>query len=94
MAPFRRRIAYLELVDAEDADVVGGEAVFLDDRRVGVTTSGGYGHSVSKSLFFAYLDPEFTRPGQELRLELLGEDRTARVLAGPAYDPENVVQRE
>ena len=39
------RLVYFE-VEAEDADVRGGEPIFLGDTCVGVTTSGGYGLSL------------------------------------------------
>ena len=87
--PPATRIAYLELEDPEDADVIGGEAVFAGDRAVGVTTSGGYGHSSGKSLFFAYVPPELAKPGQRLGVLVLGERRQARVLEAPVHDPEN-----
>ena len=40
----------------------GGEAVLVGDRAVGVTTSGGYGHTTGKSLGFAYVEPELAAP--------------------------------
>ena len=83
------KLVYCE-VDAKDADSLGGEDVFKDDRVVGITTSGGYGYSVGKSLVFAYVEPELARPGETLEIPLLGEMRTARVLSEPAYDPDNV----
>jgi glycine cleavage system aminomethyltransferase T len=45
------------------SDVHGGEAVLVGDRAVGVTTSGGYGHTTGKSLGFAYVEPELAAPG-------------------------------
>ncbi|MDX1402270.1 MAG: FAD-dependent oxidoreductase, partial [Kiloniellales bacterium] len=41
-----------------DSDIKGGEAVLVGDRSVGVTTSGGYGHTTGKSLGFAYVEPD------------------------------------
>ena len=86
------RIVYGE-VDAADADVRGGEPVFDGERVIGVTTSGGYGHSVKKSLFFAYVEPGFVEPGATFDIEVLGERRAAAVLAEPAYDPANAALR-
>ena len=51
---------------------------------------GGFGHATGKSLAFAYVDPGFETPGTELEISLLGERRSAKVLAAPAYDPENL----
>ncbi len=83
------KIAYLELRDAEDADVQGGEAVHHDGQAVGAATSGGYGHATGRSLLFAYLPPALTRPGQEVELRVLGSRKRAVVLEGPVCDPDN-----
>ena len=80
------KLAYVE-VDVTDNDVVGGEAVYIDDQCQGVTTSGGYGHATGKSLAFVYVPPRYTEPGTQFEIGLLGERRRATVLAEPAYDP-------
>jgi dimethylglycine dehydrogenase len=82
------QLIYFE-VDATDSDVRGGEPIFLGDDCVGVTTSGGYGHHVGKSLGFGYVGPELAAPGTELTVGLLDERCRAIVLADPAYDPAN-----
>ena len=82
-------MVYVE-VDAIDFDPAGGEPVFAGERAIGVTSSGGFGHAIGKSLAFAYVDPGFETPGTELEISLLGERRSAKVLAAPAYDPENL----
>ena len=71
------------------SDVHGGEAVLVGDRAVGVTTSGGYGHTTGKSLGFAYVEPELAAPGSSFDVYILGARRKAQVLAAPAYDPKN-----
>jgi dimethylglycine dehydrogenase len=86
------KLAYVE-VDATTADVFGGEAVWSGGTLAGVATSGGYGHHTGKSLAFVYVLPAYARAGCPLEIELLGERRTARVLAGPVYDPENARPR-
>ena len=84
--PFQ--LVYFE-VDASDSDVRGGEPLYHGDECVGVTTSGGYGHYVRKSLGFGYVPPALAQPGAELGVDLLGERRPARVLKDPVYDPAN-----
>lgn len=86
--PVESRLIYLE-IDADDADAIGAEPVYAGHEVVGVTTSGAYGYATGKSLAFAYVRPAHGAPGCDLDVELLGERRPARVLAGPAYDPEN-----
>ena len=84
----RNRLVYLE-VEALDADVRGGEPLFDGDRVVGVTTSGGYGHTVKKSLAFAYVETEYASPGSTFDIEILGNRCRAWVLAEPVFDPIN-----
>ena len=82
------KLVYFE-VDAIDSDVRGGEPIFNGEECVGVTTSGGYGFAVEKSLGFGYVSPELAEPGISLSVDLLGERCSATVLPGPAYDPTN-----
>ena len=83
------RLVYV-VVAAGDADVRGGEPLFAGEKAIGVTTSGGYGHTVNKSLAFAFVDPEFASPGSAFDIEILAERLRATVLGEPAYDPKNV----
>lgn len=80
------KIVYLEVAPG-DNDAVGGEAITIGERVVGLTTSGGYGHRVGKSLAFAYVDTDTAEPGTEMTVWLLGEGRKATVMADPVYDP-------
>ena len=82
------RLVYFE-VEAQDADVRGGEPIFLGDACVGVTTSGGYGYAVEKSLGFGYVPPEQAKPGSVIDIGLLDARCRATVLAEPIYDPAN-----
>ncbi len=82
------RLVYCE-VDTSDADPMGNEPVYYGDSIIGVTTSGGYGHFVKKSLAFAYVNSGFESPGTAFEIGILGERRKAVVLAEPSWDPEN-----
>lgn len=82
------RMIYLA-VSAEDADALGNEPVFADGRKVGLTTSGAYGHTVGQSLAFAYVEPDQAKPGVGLEVEILGHRCPAKVLDEALYDPQN-----
>ena len=82
------QLVYLEL-ESGDCDAHGGEPVFADGRVIGITTSGGHGHSTGKSLAFAYVEPAYAAPGTHLSTEVLGTPRRATTLAEPVYDPGN-----
>ena len=83
------QLVYFE-IEANDSDVRGGEPIFLLEDCIGVTTSGGYGHFVRKSLGFGYVPPSNSEPGTELSINLLGERCHATVLGEPVYDPTNI----
>ena len=82
-------------VDEGDNDAWGNEPAYSpgSEDPMGIATSGAYGHAVGTSLAFVYVDPAFEAPGSTFELEMLGERRTATVLAGAAYDPENKAPR-
>lgn len=79
------QLVYFSLA-AGDNDVVGGEAVLAGEECIGVTTSGGYGHSTECSLGFAYVPPQYARAGSTFHIDLLGTRRAAQVLAAPCWD--------
>ena len=82
------KLVYFE-IEATDSEVRGGEPVFDGETCVGVTTSGGYGYCVGKSLGFAYVDIAGSLPGSRFTVELLGESCAATVLSNPLYDASN-----
>jgi dimethylglycine dehydrogenase len=82
-----RALATLE-VEALDADASGYEPVWQGGRRVGFVTSGGYGHTVGKSLAMAYVDRELAAIGTELAVHIVGDLRPCRVIAPSPHDPE------
>jgi dimethylglycine dehydrogenase len=89
VAPDRFRIVYGEMA-ATDTDARGAEPIMIGDACIGLTTSGGYGHRVGKSLFFAAVPPEHAAPGAKFDVVIQGERRAAMVLEYPAYDPDNL----
>ncbi len=82
------KLVYFD-IDSLDSDVRGSEPIFDGETCIGVTTSGGYGHFVQKSLGFGYVDPQHAEPGTCFDVELLGERRVATVLHQPIHDPAN-----
>ena len=82
------KIVYLE-VDIMDADPIGNEPVYYQNRIVGVVTSGAFGFRVNKSLAFAYVEAEIAKKTKEFDIQILGLKRKAKVLEEAAYDPDN-----
>jgi dimethylglycine dehydrogenase len=79
----------LLLDDAKDCDAPSCSPVYLGDQYVGLVSSGGYGHTIGKSIALAYVRTDLAKPGTELDVMVLGERRKARVAAEPLYDPTN-----
>ncbi len=83
-----QRFVTLE-VEADDADPLGNEPLYLGGLMVGRATAGAYGHVVAKSLAIGYVGPESAALGTELEIEILGDRRSARVIPESPWDPEN-----
>jgi len=80
-------------IDALDADASGYEPIWKDSKRVGFVTSGGYGHTVNKSLAMALVKPEFSTLGTELAVHVVGIEQPARVIPASPYDPSGKAMR-
>lgn len=80
-------------IDALDADASGYEPIWKDNKRVGFVTSGGYGHTAKKSLAMALVEPEFSTPGTELAVHIVGVERPASVIPASPYDPSGKAMR-
>lgn len=85
-------IAMLEVADG-DSDASGYEPIWQNGTRVGFITSGGYGHTVGKSLALAMLDRDAATPGKELMVHIVGAERAATVIPASPYDPDGKAMR-
>ena len=56
-------------------------------------TSGGYGHSVRKSLAMTYLPVDLINAETELEVEILGSFYKASIVMKPLYDPSGYKMR-
>ena len=77
------------VVEAKDSDPWGYNPILKDGERIGMTSSGGYGHRIEKSIAMGYVKPEFAEAGTKMDVEILGRARSAQVVTMPLYDPEN-----
>jgi dimethylglycine dehydrogenase len=85
----RERFVPLLLEDAGTADALYCSSVFQGKDVVGLVGSGGYGHSIGKSIALAYIRTDLAKPGMALDVEIFGERRRAVVAQEPLYDPTN-----
>ena len=75
------------VIETDDVDCFGGEAVYRDGDYVGYVSSGGYGYTVNESLALAYLQPNAIEDLAELEVELLGARHRGMVSTRPRFDP-------
>ncbi len=87
-----RRLITLN-VDATDADAIGDEPIYHNGEVAGWVTSGGYGHSVGKSLAMGYVSNAVADEINGFEVELIGERRAAVRLAEAAFDPSGARMR-
>jgi dimethylglycine dehydrogenase len=80
-------------IDAYDADASGYEPVWSGDELVGFVTSGGYGHTVNKSIAMALVNVDQTAEGTPLKVHVVGKERAAKVIAPSPYDPTGQAMR-
>lgn len=77
------------IVDTSDVDAPYLSTIWNEGERVGLVTSGGYGHRVERSIALGQVRPDLARVGTELEIEILGRRCPATVVRDPIYDPEN-----
>lgn len=75
------------IVDAEDADCSGGEAILRDGDYIGYVTSGAYGYCVGESLALGYVRPSAFAADAGVAVEINGKLRPARMMLGARFDP-------
>ena len=79
----------LEVNGVKDADALGNNALTKDGILVGRATGGGFGFRINKSLALGMLKPEFSEPGTELKIDILGKVYPAIVISDSPFDPKN-----
>jgi dimethylglycine dehydrogenase len=82
--PKRRLVPFV--VEADDADVVAWEPIWLDGAVAGFCTSGGFSHWTGKSVAQGFLPADRAVDGQAVEIEILGQRRPARVHLAPIWD--------
>ena len=84
----RRRLRTITVED-ERAWGTGKEAILDNGSVIASATSSGYGYTVGKSIFLAYLPIANCKQGTALSVEILGERFAGRVEQTVLYDPKN-----
>ena len=80
-------------VDADDADAVAYEPVFIDGTVQGFCTSGGYSHHAGKSIAMALIPRDHAKDGLVAQIEIMGKQRKATLINTPSFDPDGAKMR-
>jgi dimethylglycine dehydrogenase len=88
-AGHKNRLITLEVMDVEDADALGNNALTINGEVIGRATGGNYGFRVGKSLALGMVEPEFAAEGTAMEIEILGRKYPARVIPDSPFDPAN-----
>jgi len=75
-------------VEARDADAFGDEPIWHDGKVIGWVTSGGYGHSVQRSLALGYVPQAYAELTAGFEIEILGERCRATPQPAAMFDPD------
>jgi dimethylglycine dehydrogenase len=90
---FNNKLVTLEVHDTKDADVLGNNPIYKDNKVVGRATGGEFGFRLDKSIALAMVKPDFANVGDKLQVDILGEMYEATVLEESPYDTENKLLR-
>jgi len=74
------------VMDADDADVIGDEAIWHGGKVVGWVTSGGYAHNAARSVAMGYVPKAVADKADGFEIELLGKRHRARLQPGALFD--------
>lgn len=83
----KRKLCTLVLTDTDEyVQIYGGEAVYDEGKVLTRVRSGGYGFTVKKNIFYAYLPTELAKQGNRFTVDLIEGRREAEVTAPVLYD--------
>ena len=86
---FKNKMVTLEVLEVEDADPLGNNAIYKGDKVVGRATGGNYGFRVKKSLAIGMVSPELAEIGTELEMDILDKKHKVVVIEDSPYDQSN-----
>ena len=90
---FENKLVTMEIHNVEDADVLGNNPIYENDKVVGRATGGDYGFRLGKSIALGMVNPNVATTGQKLKIDILGKMYDATILDESPYDPENNLLR-
>ena len=90
---FENKLVTMEIHNVEDADVLGNNPIYENDKVVGRATGGDFGFRLDKSIALGMVKPNVATTGQKLKIDILGKMYDATILDESPYDPDNNLLR-
>ena len=90
---FENKLVTMEIHNVEDADVLGNNPIYENDKVVGRATGGDFGFRLGKSIALGMVKPNVATTGQKLKIDILGKMYDATILDESPFDPENNLLR-
>jgi glycine cleavage system aminomethyltransferase T len=82
-----RKLCTFVLDKTEYVPIYGGEAVYQNGKVVSRVRSGGFGYTLGKNIFYAYLPIEQAKAGNRFEVEVFDDHYAAEVTAAVLFDP-------
>jgi 4-methylaminobutanoate oxidase (formaldehyde-forming) len=83
----KRKLCTLVLEAADFTQIYGGEALYHDEKVISRIRSGGWGFTLQKNIFYAYLPVDLARVGNRFEVELIEGRFAAQVTPSVLLDP-------
>lgn len=90
---FENKLITLEVHNTTNADVLGNNPIYHNDKIVGRATGGEFGFRLNKSMALAMIKPDIAHVGQKLKVDILGTMYDVTIMDESPYDPENKLLR-
>ncbi|PHX89351.1 MAG: dimethylglycine dehydrogenase [Pelagibacteraceae bacterium] len=90
---FENKLVTLEVHNTTNADVLGNNPIYHNDKIVGRATGGEFGFRLNKSMALAMIKPDIAHVGQKLKVDILGMMYDVTIMDESPYDPENKLLR-
>ena len=90
---FDNKLVTLEIHNVSDADVLGNNPIYENEKVVGRATGGDFGFRLQKSIALGMVKPNIANIGQKLKIDILGKMHDATIIEESPYDPENKLLR-
>jgi len=90
---FENKLITMEVHNVIDADVLGNNPIYDNEKVVGRATGGDFGFRINKSIALGMVKPKLATTGQKLKIDILGKMHDVTILDESPYDPENKLLR-